>query len=655
MAVTLTLQTGDEYRTRIGLDSSELAVLIGSRAVLELHNQARQVVEQTVEVNAFSGSESAEEWWDDNDVDFDIPEQALSALSTLWTDRSGQIDKRKQKFLYAPVLACTIDHLMAATETKRGGRYILPSLRLMSSDLVIDEIDDFDGNDLIAIGRLIHLAGMFGCKVMISSATIPPALAEGYFNAYREGWQLFAQTRALKCQIGCAWIDETDNEIVTLQNADIEGYRQIHRTFVEKRSARLQNTRQYPPKRIAEIINCTYRNDTKQSVEQAYFATIQQTIVSLHRRHAERDSNSGKLVSFGVVRLANIPPCIQLTRYLAGSDDWPGDIEIRVMAYHSQQVLLLRHEQERHLDAVLNRTKPNAGTGDSLIRRHIDNCQAENLIFVLVATPVEEVGRDHDFDWAVIEPSSYRSIIQLAGRVLRHRGHAPNAANISLLQYNLKALLQAGDKPAFCRPGFESQRQPLATHDLNELIPVAQLQSITAAPRIQCDAALQPAQYLADLEHHCIQVALTDYGKRGPENLQGWLTECWWLTALPQHLTPFRLQNNQQTLFNVPDEKADWLFVEKLPQGGTNTVDSTYKIERVELGKLEQARWWLHRDYEALLEQHAEDKGWSLTYTALRYGEINVRIDDNDLVTGEGFVFSYCEQLGFWKQQKVKR
>lgn len=649
---TLTLQTGDEYRKRIGLDNSELAVMIGSRAVLELHNHARQQAEQSADANERSGSESAEDWWDDNDLDFDIPDQALSALSTLWTDRAGQIDKRKQKFLYAPVLACTIDHLMAATETRRGGRYILPSLRLMSSDLVIDEIDDFDGDDLIAIGRLIHLAGMSGCKVMISSATIPPALAEGYFNAYREGWRLFAQTRGLKSQIGCAWVNESDSEIATLQNADIEVYRQIHRGFVEKRSAQLQNTRQNRPKRIAEIVDFPPPDDNSSTLEQAYFTTIRQAIVDQHRRHAEPDPHSGKRVSFGVVRMANIPPCIQLTHYLAQSLNWPDDVEIRIMAYHSQQVLLLRHEQERHLDTVLKRDRPAAVFDDSVIRRHIDRCQADNLIFILVATPVEEVGRDHDFDWAVVEPSSYRSIIQLAGRVLRHRQHTPNAPNIGLLQYNLKALLQGGDKPAFCRPGFESPRQPLATHDLNLLIPAEHLQSITAAPRIRCTAELKPANNLADLEHYCIQTLLTSYGKHGPESLQGWLSECWWLTALPQHLTPFRRQDCQQTLFDVPDEKADWLFVEKLPQGGVNTVESTYKIERVGLTDLERERWWLYRDYAELLEQQAVDKEWSLTDTALHYGEINVRIDDNDLQTGERFVFAYCEQLGFWKPGK---
>jgi CRISPR-associated endonuclease/helicase Cas3 len=52
----------------------------------------------------------------------------------------------------------------------------------MSSDLVIDEVDDFDGRDLIAIGRLIHHAGMLGRKVMISSATIAPDLALGFYQ-----------------------------------------------------------------------------------------------------------------------------------------------------------------------------------------------------------------------------------------------------------------------------------------------------------------------------------------------------------------------------------------------------------------------------------------------------------------------------------------
>ena len=37
---TLTLQTGDEYRLKIGLNQDEMAVLIGSSAVTELHKDA---------------------------------------------------------------------------------------------------------------------------------------------------------------------------------------------------------------------------------------------------------------------------------------------------------------------------------------------------------------------------------------------------------------------------------------------------------------------------------------------------------------------------------------------------------------------------------------------------------------------------------------
>mgnify|MGYP003441893274 CR=1 FL=1 len=116
------------------------------------------------------------------------------------------------------------------------------------------------------------------------------------------------------------------------------------------------------------------------------------------------------------------------------------------MGYHSRQVLLLRSEQERHLDAVLKRKEKQGEQpivfSNDVIRQHLDTTASEHVIFILVATPVEEVGRDHDFDWAIIEPSSYRSIIQLAGRVLRHRSLEKDIEqpNIGLLQYNLKGL-----------------------------------------------------------------------------------------------------------------------------------------------------------------------------------------------------------------------
>ena len=637
---TLTLQTGKEYKQRIGLNDTELAVMIGSRAVQELFQQSQQA-QATDDNNAATGSESAEELWEDNDIDFDLPDNASSVLDTLWTNRRGEIDKRKQKFLYAPVLACTIDHLMAATETKRGGRYILPSLRLMSADLVIDEIDDFDGSDLIAIGRLIHLAGMLGRKVMISSATIPPNLAEGYFNAYQEGWRLFAQTRDVKNKIGCAWIDEFTTQINTIKDMSItdsrQTYQKTHQQFIVKRCKQLQAQ---DAKRIAEIVTCT-----QQDSEQDYFATLQQAIISQHQRHAQTDANTSKQVSFGVVRIANISPCIHLTEYLAEAQ-WPDTIDIRVMAYHSQQVLLLRSEQEKHLDSALNRKDPQAIFNNKLIRQHLHDSPACNMIFILVATPVEEVGRDHDFDWAVVEPSSYRSIIQLAGRVLRHRNIIPKTANMALMQFNLKALKK--QDIAYCRPGYESEQLRLTSHDLKELIPSAQLATINAIPRIQHNPTPIPDKNLADLEQVSIQRLLTAYQSKGPQALQGWLSECWWLTALPQRLSPFRQQTGQQNLYLMPDDKEGWVLKEKPPKGSPFDIEASYKIKHDHNLPAWHKKLWLYRDYDELLQKQAEHRGLSLFSAALRYGEISVPLYGDDLLTGPGF--DYSDQLGLCKK-----
>ncbi|MEE9396920.1 MAG: type I-F CRISPR-associated helicase Cas3f [Methylococcales bacterium] len=638
---TLTLQTGDEYRERIKLENDELAVLIGSRAVMDLHNQNKQDV--LTEELMGTGSESQETLLD-NEIYFEtsLPEGDLTTVLQKQKDR---------QFLFAPVLSCTIDHLMAATETKRGGRYILPSLRLMSSDLVIDEIDDFDGKDLIAIGRLIHLAGMLGRKVMISSATIPPDLAEGYYNAYQAGWTTFTQTRERNPIIGCAWIDEFTTHVHNVNpktdNQGIADYQLHHQGFITKRIKQLQ---QQPAKRKANITPCQAPEDqTEKAVRNSYYSVIQQSILEKHQQHHTVDHLTGKSVSFGVVRVANIRPCIELTRYLLNAL-WEEDVEIRAMAYHSQQILIMRNEQEKHLDAVLKRDKgvQVVFEQNKVIKQHLQNTRAKQVIFILVATPVEEVGRDHDFDWAVVEPSSYRSFIQLAGRILRHREtkNGIDTPNMALLQYNLKGLLKREGllkdvKTVFCCPGYETNENPLNTHDLDQLVDATALSKrLDAQPRIGKPTTLNPQTRLADLEHDSIHQLLTAYDKQGPEAMQGWLTGCWWLTAIPQCYVKFRGSYPEQTVYLIPTDKG-WKFAEKGEYGQPNTiVEKTYRITREELTEQELQRLWLKRDYENLLE--ALDKP-SLEKAALVYGELGLPIygrDKNDCC------FTYSSQLG---------
>ena len=147
-----------------------------------------------------------------------------------------------------------------------------------------------------------------------------------------------------------------------------------------------------------------------------------------------------------MVRVANIDPCVALTKLFLQESTSEG-VDIKAMAYHSRQVLLMRHEQEKYLDKILKRNNGDAHIlEDKVIRGHIDQSKGNEVIFVLVAMPVEEVGRDHDFDWAVIEPSSYRSFVQMAGR------KAVSEPNIAIMQYNYRALKTKGEKIAFQYP-----------------------------------------------------------------------------------------------------------------------------------------------------------------------------------------------------------
>jgi CRISPR-associated endonuclease/helicase Cas3 len=676
---TLTLQTGDEYRDRIGLTKAQLAVLIGSRAVAELHNSQsksptnKNTIEQDEVTEEILGSESKQALLDEFiDYECELPEDGLSTVLTCAKDK---------QFLYAPVLACTIDHLMAATETKRGGRYILPSLRLMSSDLVIDEIDDFTGNDLIAIGRLIHLAGMLGRKVMISSATIPPDLAQGYFNAYKKGWQIFNNSRdEAKAEIGCAWIDEFNSVVhsINVNDSDkaLAQYQQHHDDFIDKRVAKLK---QQVAKRKAEIIVCPLLNEqkleeTKLTDEKSrseksalseetqlahYFSAVKEAILIKHQQHHSIDEQTNIHVSFGVVRVANISPCIALTKYLLQADYPDVDNEttqVKVMAYHSQQVLLLRHEQEKHLDGVLKRKEKQGQAqqafSNPIIRQHLDKSNAKNVVFILVATPVEEVGRDHDFDWAIVEPSSYRSIVQLAGRVRRHRADGVEQANIGLMQYNIKAFKEndkAGQK-YFLRPGYEDGiPKALTTHNIFELVDNNELRSnLTAIPRIQ--VPLKPKeQMLASLEHHVTKNTLAKFNQIGANTLQGYLTETWYLTALPQVLTPFRKSEASINLFLFYNENEDDCYFTQKDEAGKPLLDinnrvvnreSIFNIARTELTNKEKQNLWIERHYQKLLPQYiSEPRLTTLKLVSLRYGEIN-------FVERENARYQYNDQFG---------
>ena len=640
---TLTLQTGDAYREKIGLDDSELAVIIGSNAVKSLYNIDKENEKSENNNNSDLGSESSEEIFPDI-LDFENNSYKLDFLEAIIPEKKPN----HRKLLYAPVLVCTIDHLMSAVESTRGGHHILPSLRLMSSDLVIDEIDDFSGNDLIAISRLVFLTGMLGRKVMLSSATIPPDLAYGLFYAYKKGYKIYCQSRNIETErVCCAWIDEfrTSLDVLSISNdkESLTTFKGMHEKFIDYRCRKISESIKLRHGYIAELPE----KATVKEFEEIYFNTIKENILKLHSQNCEIYSKENiKInISCGVVRMANITPCAEFGKYLLNTE-FNENICIKSMIYHSQQILIMRHIQEKFLDDVLKRDNKKHFYDNPSIKADINKLpdNITDLIYVVVATPVEEIGRDHDFDWAVIEPSSFRSIIQMAGRIRRHRSEAYSNENIAVMQYNYKGYknksMGKGNDIVFLRPGYEeSSRKALKSHNLSEIIDEENdlKKGITSIPRINKPKELKPNERFSDLEHFYVENGVGDVetkeDNQGPENPLGWIDQCWWLTAFPQVLVQFRKGTKSETYYLIPkdndNDNTKFDFCEKVEEYGCDpryvAVGDLKNIKQVSLN-VDKNRIWFDRDYFNILSDSDYSVDGDAEKTAQKYGFIDVNL-----------------------------
>lgn len=500
---TLTLQTGRSYRHDLHLEDDELAVLVGgsaSRALFEFH-------ERRAEADGSASVQSLLE--EDSHVLYDgvVADHPLLSRALANTDI--------RRLLSAPMLVCTVDHLVPATESLRAGRQIAPMLRLMSSDLVLDELDDYDLDDLPALTRLVHFAGMLGTRVILSSATLPPALVEGMFQAYRAGRRLHRRNRGADggcadviTDVPCLWVDEFGTPLAQ-RCADASTFIEAHAQFVDRRVARLEAQ---PALRIVRLWPLAIAtNQGREAIRAAFAEQVREACLHLHASHAETDVVSGQRVSRGIVRMAHVDPIIDVARELHRLGA-PAGIRIHLCVYHARFPLAQRSAIEEVLDAVFDRRKPEILWHHSSIRAAIGAAPQCEHIFIVLASPVCEVGRDWCADWAVAEPSSMRSLIQFAGRVQRHRRMPPTAPNLVVFDTNLQELESSDPKkPAFRRPGFEDgDRFLLASHRLGIVWPGADGQRIDALPRIRSRpvSERQPNTNWIDLEHARMEAAM---------------------------------------------------------------------------------------------------------------------------------------------------
>lgn len=655
---TLTLQTGRVYRELMDLGDDELAIRVGGRANRLLFEHFEEQAEQ-------HGSASAQKLLEeDGHVYFEGDFTNHPIL------RRIQHEPAIRALIAAPVLVCTVDHLVPATESLRGGRQIAPMLRLMSSDLVLDEIDDFDIDDLPALTRLVHWAGMLGTRVLLSSATLPPALVDGLFRAYRDGRDLFQHNRGepgRTVDIICAWFDERDTQYSDCSDAD--SFVVSHEAFSAKRHERLAKAE---IRRRAELVALTMPQGAGREGLRAQFAEqLRGHALELHNRHHSIDPHTGKRVSFGLIRMANIEPLVEVAQALF-SNGAPPAHRIHLCVYHSQHPLLTRSNIERSLDQALNRKDENAVFDLPEIRKQLDRSPEPDHLFIVLGSPVTEVGRDHDYDWAVVEPSSMRSLIQLAGRVRRHRAAACDMPNIILLGVNLKNLEQPG-KPAFCRPGFETEGEwRLNSHDLHDLLEPEEYLVVDSRPRIVQRAHLRPNDSLVDLEHARLRQTLispataSDRVPRSRRERRAVKTPTvprlsaatWYqvpratLTGVLPQQQPFRDPTGPRDvdLVLMPDEAGEgWtlqmIWTEPGRRGPSIYVDvEGSKLKRLDLSARlgERINTWGTMDYMDSLITLAEEMDMALESCAKIFGIVTVPDRQNG--------WYYHDALGFTPQ-----
>ncbi|WP_024892110.1 type I-F CRISPR-associated helicase Cas3f [Luteimonas huabeiensis] len=639
---TLTLQTGRAFQRLLRLGDDELAIMVGGAANRDLFAHHERLAER-------AGSASSQDLLpEDGHVLYEGNEDhpVLQRLGA---------DAQVRRLIAAPILVCTIDHLVPATESQRGGRQIAPMLRLLSSDLVLDEPDDFDLEDLPALTRLVHWAGLLGSRVLLSSATLPPALVEGLFLAYRSGRTWFQRNRGERpdapAAICCAWFDEFAQAQHDCESA--EDFRERHLAFATRRHQMLGQQAETSASRRAALLPLPLQGERTEQLRDEFALRARDGALALHAEHHARDPRSGKRVSFGLIRMANIEPMIDVALALFRHGVPPG-ARIHLCVYHSRFPLLVRSDIERRLDAALDRRRPEAVFDLTDVRRCLDAYPEADHLFVVLGSPVTEVGRDHDYDWALVEPSSMRSLIQLAGRVRRHRPGAVERANIQVLQRNLRSFERPG-KAAFCKPGFEQDSGAfrLVHHDLAHLLDPADYAVPDSRPRLLSAAPsdLRPQARLIDLEHARLRAQMlppppspepTPRQRRygiAPEPAPLNASACWThahaaLTAILQVQQRFRDDGHRREveLVLLPDESEEDYVLHRIDDAERPGKQVYVPLrDGVDLHRISDERLrgagigiWGVTDYMQVLRDYAAELDVPLEPCAKRYGKASV-------------------------------
>lgn len=638
---TLTLQTLEAYRTQ-AVDGTYILEpytvgVIGDQATRALHEATTSGGQKTTEAATADGFSNDQEDEDGNILDAElvplvVPRPAepghpdgssADEPSLAWLDHTLKRHVGLADVMRAPIAVSTIDYLIQAGDLSAMGGHAAALVRVSTSDLILDEIDGYDPTALGAVARLLSMAALFGRNVVVSSATCDAESLALLAAAWRHG---LAARKALCMDDASAdhvgrvvllddhvavrpavstWIDLTpitqseawESDESTVWVRPTEGLRQdvreVYQSFVASRP------QPSAPIHLAQLWSMA---GASERTSRSWIDEVRKA--AAHLDAAARQQQQAGSIQMGLIRVAHVPTAAAVAAVIARDGLTPatyGGAPVRVCCYHSQTTTVRRHLTERALDQLL--TRPAGPNGYDTWMKQIravaeehgwaDEVSGQPLTIVVVATPVEEVGRDHDFDWAVIEPSGVGSIIQTAGRVNRHRRCPVTHQNVAILEYNKAAWKAAWthsnavDQVVFRQPGldyveedghssfFQTQAQKIPPLTVPPAVrEVGSLSDFLAWPGARTPLPLsaawrfdrRPDHFLVHPLAHCEEAALRKWyrplwsvfsvaGQMSADDLvdEGW--SLWWRTSLYRW---FRLRDeNKSCAFVVAEHEEE--------------------------------------------------------------------------------------------------
>lgn len=451
---SLATQSGQEY-VELGFDHNDVSVLIGqppvrfndddgeptdsgdgSQSLIALPEWLR--VERATGGVPKEGDEREADWLRRLSYDTD---RGLPASLDLVIEHASKNGAAGRRLVSAPIIVGTIDHLMGVA-SPLNSRFLLQAVRVLSSDLILDEIDQYDPEDIAAIGRLVYQAAAGGRRVIIMSATLTSDVASALHESYRRGWTEYAAASGGDDRVNVLCSGDAADSCMT--NTNDGTFEEVYEAC---RTATVSALETRTPQRRGRILAPSESWDD-------LVRQIDAECSALHNTTAQQID--GITVSFGFVRMTRISHTAALAMQLPAG---PRDGRLRLkLCLHSQFPRLHRAWIERELKRTLTRkgSDPDAGLR-KLCAEHgairlARDAGCTDLELVIVTSPVIETGNDLDFDWAILDPSSMRAIVQAAGRVWRHREYSGEAPNVAILG-RCAIVMETGK---LARPGVET-------------------------------------------------------------------------------------------------------------------------------------------------------------------------------------------------------